>query len=433
MMDEVYIYNRDLELIGAIDTYSSCIWADRYWELGDCELYVPATAENVQALQIGNLLMRPDSIMVCEIRKVELTTSAEDGNYLTATGIDTKAWLDRRVVWETMQTHGKAEVFIRSMVDGALGTTAAAARQMVDSNGDLIFGLGTLQGYDTTITTQVSYQNIGEKVREYCRTYGWGYRVRMDSGILAFELYNGADRADTVIFSEEYDNLAETDYVRDETSMGNVALIAGEGQGSERTKVNVGAAEGLDRFEIYVDAKDISKNIEYSELVKDYPLGVFVPHSTGGYDYVVDDADILIVDDQQLAKLQQEYPNGTLYTDGDQLYYWISGENIALAFSETDEPEDSATVVLYDIVYDIFLYIRGYEKIAEYGAVTSFDGAVNPAISFVYGEDYFLGDIVTVQNEYGITVQARIVEVVEVNDENGYNVEPKFEYISQEG
>ena len=48
-------------------------------------------------------------------------------------------------------------------------------------------------------------------------------------------------------------------------------------------------------------------------------------------------------------------------------------------------------------------------------------------MTFVYKTDYNLGDVVTVENEYGISVGARIVEVVEVDDDNGYSVQPKFE------
>ena len=69
---------------------------------------------------------------------------------------------------------------------------------------------------------------------------------------------------------------------------------------------------------------------------------------------------------------------------------------------------------------------------AEYGSLTSFEGTIEPNTTFVFKQDYFLGDIVTVENEYGISVEARIVEVVEVSDDNGYYVEPKFEYISEE-
>jgi hypothetical protein len=329
-----------------------------------------------------------------------------------------------------MQTQGKAENFIRQMVNDALGAGADDARQMQDSTGRLMFGLGTAQGFDTPLTTQVSYKNVGEKVRELCVTYGWGYRVRLDDDVLRFELYSGADRSDSVIFSDDYDNLATTTYSRDETSMGNVALVAGEGQGSDRAKVDAGSAEGLNRFEIYVDAKDISRSIEYSELARTYPGGAFVAVE-GGYDYVVPSVDIQIIDENQLTELQAKYPGGVIVTVDGVQYYRV--QDVAIAFSEKEEPEDNETVVLYDIIYDVYLLIRGYENLAEYGAVTSFDGTIIPDYTFVYKQDYFLGDIVTIQNEYGITVQARITEIVEVNDDNGYSIEPKFKYISQEG
>ena len=43
-----------------------------------------------------------------------------------------------------------------------------------------------------------------------------------------------------------------------------------------------------------------------------------------------------------------------------------------------------------------------------------------------------MGDLVTVENEYGISVKARITEVVEVYDDNGYSIEPKFEYLEED-
>ena len=54
---------------------------------------------------------------------------------------------------------------------------------------------------------------------------------------------------------------------------------------------------------------------------------------------------------------------------------------------------------------------------------------VIPNVNFIYKTDYNLGDIVTIRNEYGFSVPARIVEVVEAFDENGYSIEPKFEYL----
>lgn len=73
------------------------------------------------------------------------------------------------------------------------------------------------------------------------------------------------------------------------------------------------------------------------------------------------------------------------------------------------------------------LIAEGKEKLAEFAVTTSFEGEVD-SNSYKYKTDYNLGDIVTVQNQYGITVNARITEIIESWDEEGYSVEPKFEY-----
>ena len=80
-----------------------------------------------------------------------------------------------------------------------------------------------------------------------------------------------------------------------------------------------------------------------------------------------------------------------------------------------------------------YLLERGYEHLAEFGYVTSFEGTIEPNTTFRYKIDYDLGDLVTVQNDFGISEVVRIAEVIEVWDDNGYAVEPKFEKITEEG
>ena len=436
-MNDVYVLNRNLETIGIIDSYKSLIWASRYRTVGDCELYVPATNENLTMLKKNNFLMRIDNNMICQIKKIELDTDAEEGNYLIVSGYDVKQWLDQRVIWGTMNLDGNVENFIRSMVDRGLGNSPLYARQIVNLNGSRIFYLGTAAGFTEVNTEQASYKNIGEKVRDYCLKYGWGYRVVLSNNLLWFQLYKGTDRTSSVIFSDAYENLATTKYIEDETHMGNVALVAGEGSGAARSRNVSGYAEGIERYEIYVDAKDISKTITWGDLTNLYPTtdsggqGYISGNATSGWTYKMNYINIQIVDSDQLTNLQQTYPDGTLITIGGNQYYQIYNEVIADLPSNT--LEDSDDVTLRDVVYSVYLLTRGYEKLAEFGAVTSFEGTVEPNTTFIYNKDYFLGDLVTVQNEFGITVQARITEVIEVNDDNGYSVEPKFEYISMEG
>lgn len=429
-MNDIYVLNKDLQKIGIVDSCKSVIWADRYHATGDCELYVPATAENLAMLRKNYYLQKVGNKMICQIKKIELDTSAEDGNYLVITGHDTKALLDQRIIWNTQNADGNVEDFIRSIVDGALGETAPEERQIVDTSGNLIFYLGTAAGFTEVTTEQVSYKNVGEKIRDYCLKYGWGYRVILDSGKLQFELYKGADRTATVVFSEHYENLSTTKYTEDETKMGNVALIAGEGEGAARFKMVSGTAEGSDRYEVYVDAKDISKTITWGELTETYPHGT-ITGSAGAYVYKLSTLNIQIIDDEQLALLVEEYPDGQEITIDGNRYYQVT--DIAIADVPSTAPEDGDEVTLKDVIYSVYLLTRGYDKLAEFGAITSFEGTVEPNTTFIYGQDYFLGDMVTIQNDFGITVQARIVEIIEVDDDNGTSVEPKFEYITAMG
>lgn len=431
-MEDVYVLNRNLEPIGIIDSYKSLIWANRYRDIGDCELYLPATNDNINLLKKDNYLARYDTGMVCQIKRIEIDTDAENGNFLIVNGYDTKKFLDQRIIWNTATANGNAELFIRSLVDATLSIDATNDRKIVDTNGRLIFYNGDTVGFTEQLSCQISYRSVGEKVREYCEKFGWGYRVIYDPDytILKFDLYKGTDRSDTVVFSDEYENLITTKYSYDETNLGTIALIAGEGQGAARAKQSCGGGTGVDRYEIFVDGKDITHEITWAELIDLYPNGTIVSNSsTGLYSYKVSQLDILIQTDNQLEWLQEYDPTGIVVTIDDSEYYRMVDKLIADIESIT--PADDDTAYIYDVIYNGYLIGKGNEILSTYGAVTAFDGSIEPNMNFVYNKDYFLGDTVTIRNQFGIDVKAVIMEVTEVNDDNGYSVEPKFEYIQK--
>jgi hypothetical protein len=66
------------------------------------------------------------------------------------------------------------------------------------------------------------------------------------------------------------------------------------------------------------------------------------------------------------------------------------------------------------------------EKLAELQELKLFEGKVEAETNFIYGVDYFLGDKVQVVNEYGIGASARIVEIIDAEDETGRTVVPTF-------
>lgn len=427
---QIYVLDADLETVGLIDAYRSLIWTSRYVELGDCELYVPATTENIQLLQIGRYLQRLDDDMICRIRKRELQTDVENGDYLIVTGEDAKGILDQRIIWDTMYFKSTAESAMRQMVIYAV-TNGDVARRIYKSDGTtLLFKLAPQVGFTEWFEAQASYENVGEKIREICKQNGYGYKTPLDNGKLAYTLYKGTDRSDTVIFSEDYENLATTDYIEDWTNMGNVAMAAGQGEGAQREKTVVGTASGINRYEIYADLRNLSNEMSSKQLNDIFPG--FIRTIDGGTTWVkyAYQLDVPYFTDTELAELEENYPGGTTVTDDNgNKFYRLINQNIAdWPYGQAIVSKADDSIALYDIAYKYWVFLNGGASLAEYGAVTSFSGEIEPNVTFEYKKDYFLGDLVTVESPYGVSAAVRITEVLEVDDENGYRVEPIFEY-----
>ena len=430
-MMEAYVLDGNLKLAGVIDTYKSFIWVNRYNKPGDCELYLDANEENIELLGMGKYLIRTDDPMICKIEKIEIDTAPESGNYLIVTGYDVKKLLDQRIFWGKATCNGNLETFLRNVVNSCCCSNASADRKFKKTNGQQLMYLGAVAGLTIAESEQISYKNVGEKIREYCEKYKFGYRVILDQEALYFELFEGEDKTGTVIFSDEFENLASTKYVHDKTDLANVALIAGSGEDAARVTDVYGSASGIDRFELFVDGRDIAQGITWEQLTATYPTTDqggqgSVAISGGSYVYKMASIDIQIVDDGQLDWLEDNY-TGTIVTDADGNEYFRT-ENVIIADLPNETPQANDTCQLREIIYRVYLLNRGAEKVAEHGETKTFDGEVIPDITFTYRQDYNIGDIVRIQNPYGITANARIVEMLEVQDQNGYRVEPVFEW-----
>ena len=79
--------------------------------------------------------------------------------------------------------------------------------------------------------------------------------------------------------------------------------------------------------------------------------------------------------------------------------------------------------------YTKHLRKKGVEALGEKRIFTGFDGEVDPAITYEYGVDYELGDIVQIENEYGLTGSSRIIEYIRSIEENLVKTYPTFETI----
>ena len=349
---DIYVLNSSVEKIGIIDAYQSVIWTTRYFTPGDFEVYIPADKNLLNLLRVDYMLVRDKDCIEDEyrnvmlIRNIEIQSDTETGDSFIITGQCLKSIVARRVVASQTNLSGTVENCLRSLITQNIISPSDSDRAI--SN----FILGTDGSLTAaSMSMQITGDNLAEALAEISATYGYGWDVFIKGSNLVFYIYEGKDRSYNqstnphVVFSTEYDNLLSSDYKEDRSEYANVAIVAGEGEGTARKKATVGNASGLNRFEIWVDARNTSSN-----------EGEITPSE-----------------------------------------------------------------------YQELLEQAGAEKLAETGMTTEFSGEVLPDANFIYGVDYFLGDIVQIENDYGISKAARITEIIESEDENGLTVIPTFE------
>lgn len=76
--------------------------------------------------------------------------------------------------------------------------------------------------------------------------------------------------------------------------------------------------------------------------------------------------------------------------------------------------------------YGAFLEERGLESLSENSATEFFESSMDTHGTFVYGRDFFLGDTVQIQNEFGIAAASQVLEIVYTKDSTGETIIPTF-------
>lgn len=84
---------------------------------------------------------------------------------------------------------------------------------------------------------------------------------------------------------------------------------------------------------------------------------------------------------------------------------------------------------LSDAEYAALLDQRGNTDLAENIYTKVFTGEIETTRSFIYGRDFFKGDVVQIVNEYGMESKVRVSEIVRVQDTSGYSVYPTFQVV----
>ena len=78
------------------------------------------------------------------------------------------------------------------------------------------------------------------------------------------------------------------------------------------------------------------------------------------------------------------------------------------------------------------LRTKGSEALADTKVTQAFEGEIDASLQFVYGKDFFIGDIVQIKNEYGMEAKSRVSELVLSQEAEGEAVYPTFVSMNKE-
>lgn len=352
-MMQPIVLDKNFDPVLVLDFYESFIWTERYSKAGDFEILVFASIELLNNIRVGYYLYLEESDKLMIIETLKIQTNSTKGNKIRITGRSLESILMRRIIWSQTRLDGYLDGQIKKILNENIINPSDSARRIPgfiyqDSTDPIITSM--------RITSQYTGDNIYDILSSICDERKIGFKVvfNRDNNTFVFSLYAGKDHSyaqtinEPVEFSPEFDNLIDSEYVYHILNYKSMALIAGQDTADQRvrTTVFVDNSTGLERRELYIDARDLQQDEETTDA-----------------DY--------------LASLAQ----------------------------------------------------RATEKLSEYKEESSFEGNMDTVISQTFNKDYFLGDIVYVENEYGIGANCRVTELIRSNSSSGYAEYPTFEMI----
>lgn len=410
---QVYILNPAYEIIGMIDEADSVLWEKQYNDVGEAEIYLPCTTEYLELLKEDNYLYRYDDDMFCKIEIVEIQTDEEQGDYIIATAKDMCRILAGRIVRWSIVYSGTVAGFFQKVLNDNVINPAQSYRRIPNFEIDT----SNFSEFTERIDVSAFTDDLLNLIMTTCKAYNYGFRVSYDISVgkLKFRLYKGVNRAsedsdEYVEFSPVFSNILTSSYKTDKSNYKNVVYV-GYKDANEQVQLlsmNNGGVqpEGEERREIYVDGTGTSRDIKYEELLQMFPSLVKVSGTATD-----ENGKTIVVASYYSSEDAPQTPE------------------TAVATSTGEGEKEKITVT--DYTYLMLIRAIGANVLAERKKTKEYSGSVDTVDTYEYKKDYNLGDVVKVINEYGIEAEAQIVSVMESDDiDNGYQVEPKFEYLN---
>jgi hypothetical protein len=354
---EAYILDNLRRRVAVIDTFESFIWTERFKDIGDFEMVLLSTNDNRTRLTVGTTLAMNNSYRMMIIETVQDKTDSDGRKLLTLTGRSFEEILDRRVAKDTLADLTAEPKWLLT------GTPTVIVRKIF---------------HDICVLGQLSVRDIIPGVVE--DSIFPEDTISEPTGSITVEL-------EVMTVYEAIKNICDVYEIgfRFIRNFDTSQLYFDFYMGSDRTTAQstlpaVVFSPTLDNLQ---NTTELATNAMYKNVA-----------------YVFSPAGTAVV-----------YPDGIDPTDADGLerrVLLVKADDIAI-----QDPPDSAPVILAKLTQ------RGKEELSKNRRLAGFDGEISHNVSYKYGVDYNLGDLVEKRNDSGTTDNMQVTEQIFVSDNEG--------------
>lgn len=393
---EALILGKNFATLAIVDAFDSFIWTDRYNEPGDFEIYMPIAKAPIDYIKRENYIWIKDSDRLQIIEDIEIETNAEDGDNIIITGRTLESLLDRRSIYKSITVNNTLESGIRQMLYENVIEPEDPNRKIPKLR---FVGSNDVRVLNLKMNATVFGGDLLETIETYCKKNELGFKIVYNEHLdtLDFSLYFGEDRSYAqnynpwVVFSAAYDNLVGSNYYESFRNLKTAAIVIGEDNedyGQEIVHIEpYPKLTGSDRRELYVDGSSIHWDVEEP-------------------------------DEEEIANAVRNSPWANVADRTQKEIADRIEQEIEKAWQEAIE---EARQILRAQMEEL-----GREKLSETYITKSFEGDIEAIRQYVYGRDFFIGDVVQVRNQYGKEASSRITEVIRSHDKEGYKLTPTF-------
>lgn len=359
----------DLSVVGIVHNYNSFAMTLNYSKIGDFTMSIDNRMSNAQLLYVNRIVMLEDNGLYTGIITHVSIDIDEDGKEMRVVkGRTLGHILSYRVVNsngtnEYNFEQGNTETIIKQYIE-------KNAVDAVDSNRNFDnLMIADDKGRGNELRWQSKFDDLSEIIEEIAEfeEMGWYVQVDIDRNILIVDVYEGRDLSGEVVFSTQYGNLKSQSYTYDEYTNKNFAYVAGE----------------INDLEVKLD--------EDGEIITETET---------------------IIDANTGKEITIEKPK--------QRRIYQVGNNEATGFDRRE------TFIEVNESQDKYIDIPelGLRRLQDMTDLETVEARVMDNSIFKYGEDYELGDIVSVYDEdWGITKDLRISSItIEIDENNDFEI-----------